>query len=182
MSGVILRCPNCGTTRTAPGECEACHEGQVRYYCTMHTPGRWLDTPACPQCGARFGEPMAGPVVRPVPAAPARKPVPAPRAAPRPLPEPERRPAAGAGPSRRPKRSPPVADAEVDARDEYPPRAASWLDLLDAARARRAPRDVVFERETASPFRPRLGGCLGRVMLILLFLFFALTSSVISFF
>ena len=181
MSGVILRCPNCGTTRTAPGECEACHEGQVRYYCTMHTPGRWLDTPSCPKCGARFGEPMAGPV-RPVPAAPARTPLPAPRAAPRPGPEPAGLPAAGAGSRRRPKRLPAVEDAEVDARDEYPPRAVSWRDLLDAARARHVPRDAVFDRETAPLFRPRLGGCLGRVMLILVFLFFALTSSVISFF
>jgi len=57
MSGVVLRCPNCGTTRDEPGECEACHEAQVRYYCTNHAQGRWLEKPVCPQCGAKFGDP-----------------------------------------------------------------------------------------------------------------------------
>ena len=48
MSGVVLRCPSCGTTRAAPGECDACHEAQVRYYCTNHTPGRWLELAVVP--------------------------------------------------------------------------------------------------------------------------------------
>ena len=56
MSSVVLRCPNCGTTRPAPGECDACHEAMVRFYCTNHTPGRWLKTVACDACGARFGD------------------------------------------------------------------------------------------------------------------------------
>jgi hypothetical protein len=56
MSGVVLRCSNCGTVQASTGECEACHEAQVRYFCTNHTPGLWLDVSACPQCGARFGE------------------------------------------------------------------------------------------------------------------------------
>jgi hypothetical protein len=56
MSGVVLRCSNCGTVQAVAGECEACHEAQVRYFCTNHMPGLWLDEPACPQCGARFGE------------------------------------------------------------------------------------------------------------------------------
>ena len=63
MSGVVLRCPSCGTTRAAPGECEACHEAQVRYYCTNHTPGRWLDSRSCPQCGSQFGVPDRPPAV-----------------------------------------------------------------------------------------------------------------------
>ncbi|MEO8548564.1 MAG: hypothetical protein ABI678_01265 [Kofleriaceae bacterium] len=50
---VVLRCPNCGTTQTTPGDCEACHEAQVRYFCTNHEPGIWLDGPTCPQCAAR---------------------------------------------------------------------------------------------------------------------------------
>jgi len=63
MTGVVLRCPHCGTTRSTPGECEACHEAQVRYFCTSHNPGEWLDEPTCPRCGAKFGE-------RPAPPAP----------------------------------------------------------------------------------------------------------------
>ena len=55
MSDVDLRCPHCGTIQAAAGECEACHEDEVRYYCRNHAPGRWLDGPACPDCGARFG-------------------------------------------------------------------------------------------------------------------------------
>ena len=72
MSGVVLRCPNCGTTKSATGECEACHEAQVRYYCTNHSPGRWLDTSACTQCGARFGDPPRPTVVTPPPPPPRR--------------------------------------------------------------------------------------------------------------
>ena len=53
MSDVVLRCPNCGTTQASAGECEACHEGNVRYYCPNHTPGRWLDGPTCAECEAR---------------------------------------------------------------------------------------------------------------------------------
>lgn len=65
MSGVVLRCPNCGTTRSDNGECEACHEAQVRYFCTNHAPGRWLDAGACGPCGARFGDPVPMPVPAP---------------------------------------------------------------------------------------------------------------------
>lgn len=55
MSEIVIRCPNCGTTQGALSECEACHEADARYFCTNHTPGRWLDGPACAECGARFG-------------------------------------------------------------------------------------------------------------------------------
>ena len=55
MSDVLIRCPNCGTTQRALGECEACHEADVRYFCTNHEPGQWLDRNACPVCGARYG-------------------------------------------------------------------------------------------------------------------------------
>jgi tetratricopeptide (TPR) repeat protein len=53
MSAVVLRCPNCGTTQAVGGECEACHEADVRWYCPNHTPGRWLDTPTCAECAVR---------------------------------------------------------------------------------------------------------------------------------
>ncbi len=63
MSAVVLRCANCGTTQSSPGECEACHEGQVRFYCTNHKPGRWLDGQVCSQCGAAYGRPDPRPAV-----------------------------------------------------------------------------------------------------------------------
>ena len=85
MSGVVLRCPSCGTTRAAPGECDACHEAQVRYYCTNHTPGRWLDSRSCPQCGSQFGVPdrpsVAHSPIRSSSASPARPPAAPPRPA-----------------------------------------------------------------------------------------------------
>ena len=58
---VVKRCPNCGTTQAAAGECEACHEGQVRYFCTNHEPGVWLAGPTCPQCDARAALPARPP-------------------------------------------------------------------------------------------------------------------------
>lgn len=78
MTGVALRCPNCGTTKSAPGECDACHEAQVRYYCSNHKPGRWLDTPACPQCGAKFGDPVRPAAPPPPPPPTHRRPPPPP--------------------------------------------------------------------------------------------------------
>jgi hypothetical protein len=71
MSGVLLRCPNCGTAQPAGGECGACHEAQVRYFCTNHNPGLWLDSAACAQCGARFGDPEPARKAPPPPPLPA---------------------------------------------------------------------------------------------------------------
>ena len=76
MTGVVLRCPHCGTVQPASGECEACREAPVRYFCTNHSPGVWLDSASCPQCGASFGDPV-----------PAREP---PRPPERPAPRPTR--------------------------------------------------------------------------------------------
>ena len=84
MSGVVLRCPNCGTNQDKLGECEACHEPSVRYFCTNHDPGRWLDGPACPQCRARYGE--SGPT--PLPRPPAQEPTATRRRTPPPEPTP----------------------------------------------------------------------------------------------
>lgn len=61
MSAVILRCDNCGTAHTVPGPCPACHEGSVRYFCKNHNPGRWLDTPKCPDCQAEYGVAITAP-------------------------------------------------------------------------------------------------------------------------
>lgn len=190
MSGVVLRCPNCGTTKAASGECEACHESQVRYYCTNHTPGRWLDAASCQACGARFGESISTPV-RPVPAAPTRpaarpgpagsgrRPSSSSSAAPRSVPPPAGRPSASEESRRGPERVPPRADEEIDMRGEYAPRGPTWQDLFRAAaRARRVPPDAVFDHEAAAPVRPRRGGCLGRLILIMVLMFLALMGGV----
>ena len=80
MTGVIIRCPNCGTPQTALGECEACHEADTRYFCTNHEPGRWLDASACAVCGAQYGvKPAASPApprARSKPAEPWASPLP----------------------------------------------------------------------------------------------------------
>ena len=58
---VVLRCPTCGTTQGHGGECEACSESEVRYFCTNHEEGIWLDGPVCSRCGAKFGDPARKP-------------------------------------------------------------------------------------------------------------------------
>ena len=70
MSGIVIRCPNCGTTQSALGECEACHEATTRWFCPNHDPGLWLDAPLCPTCGARPGVPGAHSRPAPTPTRP----------------------------------------------------------------------------------------------------------------
>jgi hypothetical protein len=65
MSGIVIRCPHCGTTQTTLGECEACHEATTRWFCSNHEPGLWLDAPLCPTCGARPGVPGSRPTPTP---------------------------------------------------------------------------------------------------------------------
>lgn len=74
MSGVVLRCPNCGTTKASPGECDACHEAEVRFFCTNHKPGLWLESTQCPDCGARFGQPAVSSPPTPTPIPPQARP------------------------------------------------------------------------------------------------------------
>ncbi|CAN5800685.1 hypothetical protein BH11MYX2_BH11MYX2_21660 [soil metagenome] len=73
---VVLRCPNCGTTQATIGDCDACHEAQVKYYCTNHDPGIWVAGPTCPQCDARAAARPPSRVEKPVrvdkPAVPSR--------------------------------------------------------------------------------------------------------------
>ncbi len=173
MTGVILRCPNCGTSKTTPGECEACHEAQVRYYCTSHKPGRWLDASVCPHCGARFGDPVR-PGTRPV--APAAPPRPRtitstapPRADPPPLP-----PRTSADPwgRRERERSP---DPDLGASDESASvrdiRTARMLEILRAAsRAGRMSRGATYTAPEAPPVGAALGGCLMRFVILAMFL------------
>jgi hypothetical protein len=160
---VVLRCPNCGTRADGGGECDACHEAAVRYFCTNHDPGSgWRAAPAR-AAGARFGEAAPAPKPAPAPPRPAARPA-APRA------EPEFRPT----PSRpRPTRdpwgpggaTPPRADmpSSVDAEAA----ARKWLEMLEGLSRRPSGRDRGggFERVPAP--RPR-GGCIGRLLVLLL--------------
>jgi len=54
---VVLRCPACGTTQSDPGVCEACSDREVRYFCTNHDGGVWLNGPVCGSCGTKFEDP-----------------------------------------------------------------------------------------------------------------------------
>ncbi len=62
---VVQRCPSCGTTQAAAGECTTCREAQVRYFCTTHA--SWLSGPTCPQCAAPPPMPMPRPARAPAP-------------------------------------------------------------------------------------------------------------------
>ena len=168
MSGVVLRCPACGTTQSHPGECDACYDDQVRYCCGNHTPALWLEKPVCQECGAKFGE------------APRRQPVPPPRPASAP---PTRR-------RRRPDSRPPVPRSEDDPPRSPPsdaeaaPTAPTLADLLARIlSARRRPtRDWAddappWESLPEFPLRTLpLKGCLVRlVWLVVLLLAFVVT-------
>ncbi len=168
MNGVALRCPNCGTTKSTPGECDACHEAQVRYYCTNHKPGLWLDTPACPQCGAKFGDPVRK-AAPPPPSRPTVSPSPPPsrtgsaRSEPRPSPTPW---------GRRERAPAPARDVEAGGESESvrAARAARMMEILRAAaRAGRRPRDVTYI-PTARPVRPAFGGCVMRFVILIMFM------------
>lgn len=183
---VVLRCPSCGTTRAMPGECEACHEAEVRYFCTNHTPGLWLASPGCLECGAIFGEakrsPSSMPVARPsLPAARSTAPSIRPSAAPaieRRAPPPPARRHAPSGPPRvarawRP--APELADPEPSA-----PGLAPWQRLLgEVLRARAMTRSTASYRAPLA--RGSTGGCLRRVLWMVLFVFFALVAAVVYF-
>lgn len=172
MTGVLLRCPNCGTTKSSFGECDACHEAQVRYHCTNHTPGKWLDSPRCGTCGAAFGERTT----RPAPSLPAT-PAPSterPSAAPSDA-SAKTRPETGRRrdmPSRE-RSAPDVGRSEdlVDRRGEAEVLLTRWQDILRAAARRRASPGSTVADETL-PARKGMG-CLLRAVLI--FFFFVLT-------
>ncbi len=164
---VVQRCPTCGTTQSTAGECAACHEAQVRYFCTNHEPGLWLSGPTCPQCEAR-----ATLAARPSPATPA----PISTTSARPA---RARPAAlatevrAAGTARTPTR--PVDDEALDVR---PSRPALWAQLFRGAMLAR-PAPPAEEDLEASP---RAGGWLKqlivRLVLIALVLIAALGVAV----
>ena len=196
MSAVVLRCPHCGTTRSSPGDCEACHEAEVRYYCTNHKPGVWLDTPACPQCGARFGDPTPPRPTTPgrTPRAPAPSPPPPPsRRAPPSPPPPMPGPIAGPwgrapGGARRGR----LPEFEDDGPESLDPRARGERgygaagrrpDAVDpferlreilhtASRGRRRPWGGAPVPPPVPRLRLPLVGCLFRLLLLLLLMMF----------
>jgi len=180
---VVLRCPHCGTTKPTTGECEACHDAQVRYFCTNHKPGMWLEANSCASCGARFGEPArrssgsGAPSerrkrsARPAPREPVRK-----------------RPRAPAADS-------PVEPREIDESGWSRRRPAAYEDarsprvsgmalmqqvLRAALRARYMPSRA--SREHYAPrIRSGAGGCLKSLLLSGLLLLLALGSAVFVF-
>jgi hypothetical protein len=160
---VVLRCPTCGTTQGDAGDCEACSEGNVRYFCTNHG-GVWLNGPLCGSCGTKFGDPPRKPPTPRTPSVPTR-----PAGAPDFRPPSRRRatePSSEPDFGRRP--------AEEPAEAEVLPRTPSSLEELlkeiteerARGRARYEVEDAPWARRPAEPRRPGfpLAGCLVRIV------------------
>ena len=156
MSDPVLRCPNCGTTQATPGECEACHEAEVRWFCPNHTPGRWLDGPVCAECAARAARERAAPRAPPPRRAPSPPPSPPPSRSRTPA-----TPHAGAPPPRgRRAASPPPP----------PPRARDYVDV-PTPEWRPAPTEPPRRAPPVDLARVRahgatLTGCIGRLLML----------------
>jgi hypothetical protein len=162
---VVLRCPTCGTTQEDAGECEACSEGEVRYFCTNHDQGVWLDGPVCGSCGAKVGDPPSKPPTPRTPSLPTR-----PAGAPD-FRSPSRRraaePSSDLDLGRRPPRR---AEPEEPAEPEVPSSLRELLEEITEERARGRARseveDAPWARRPAesrrSGFPP--AGCLIRIV------------------
>ncbi len=175
MTGVVLRCPSCGTAQATVGECDVCHEAQVRPYCTNHTPGLWLETQACPRCGARFGE------TRPRP--------PAPAATPRPVPSPAEPPPRRETPSPARTRGPwsrgrlptsTEAPSEDGAAIGRGAPSRGWPDRLRPSPRARRSLDVRGEETGGAPVRAALGGCRLVLFLGLFLVFLFMTMALLA--
>ena len=151
---VVQRCPNCGTTQTSSGECQACHDAQVRFFCPNHAPGIWLDAPTCAKCGATLGAPTPPASFRTPPAPPPP-----------------------------PRRSAPTRHEGSHRREEYElePRGmplAPWQRLIiTALRARHALAGTP-DREEVAPARSA-GSCLLRAVILLVLLMVASIGALI---
>jgi len=158
MSSVVLRCSNCGTVQASAGQCEACHEAEVRYFCRNHNPGRWLDGPACNACGAQFG-------IDPDYAS---------TAAPGMVPEPDEPRVRRKAMEPTKKRRPWGEASEADRRIESPDPTAGvgrWLDLIDKAARAHAERRIGATPRIELPRRRSRGGC-GKFVAIVALIFF----------
>ena len=180
MTGVVLRCPNCGTSTSTAGECHACHDGQVRYYCTNHQPGVWLEAPSCSQCGAKFGDPVRAPKRPTPPLTPSR---PSPPLA-TPAPPVRRSPPAktGLSPWGRRRRVPSEEASELADERHIELRTARMLEILKAASRVGRPRGRDDVTPLALSAGAALGGCAMRLILLVLFLLivFSLLLSIIG--
>lgn len=147
MSALVRRCPNCGSTQDGAGECETCHEPEVRLFCPNHAPGRWLDAPPCDACGATLG---AGPVVRTPPP-------------PRPLPP-------------RPTAPRPAPSAPPRVRTRRPEVPGDGRDLPVGGPAR-WPIDPRILRPAVRVGVPSFVGCVGRLVMTVLLLIALLAAA-----
>ena len=167
MTGVVLRCPNCGTVQAgaaANARPAARRRSATSAPTTLRASG-WT-RPACPQCGARFGDPV-----------PARE---APRPPERPASRPPRtvepRPdfdatgddagpwgGGGGGPAGRP--------GPGGGRPPAPDLAGLVAAMLGAAARSRRGRGERPAYEEPAPRRRRGGGCVGRLLMLALLLF-----------
>jgi hypothetical protein len=185
---VVQRCPNCGTTQATSGECDACHEAQVGYFCANHTPGLWLSGPECPRCGARLGEaPPAGWVTgsaaveaprspSPPPAPPAREPARLPTTRSLPPMASWRAPSDRSGAERRGETLP---EPDGDDFAFVPPPTTMWRVLGAAARAYRVRERAAMTDEERLPVTRVASGCLLRFVLLLVLMFLAVSAAVI---
>lgn len=161
---VVLRCPTCGTTQSDVGQCEACSEAEVQYFCTNHDEGIWLDSRVCSGCGAKFGDPS-------------RKPPRAPTGTTRPAGAPDFRPPERRGAPERPlepdfgRRPPRRPELDEPAEPEVLPRTPSLGELLTEIieeRVRARGRYGAEEVPWAEPRAPRpgfpLAGCFVRIV------------------
>lgn len=166
---VVLRCPTCGTTQGDVGECEACSEGEVRYFCTNHDEGIWLDSPVCSRCAAKFGDPARKPRAPVGPSRPAGAPDFRPPRRP-PAPERPSEPDFGGRPPRR-------AEFEEPVEPETLPRTKSLAELLEEIveeRTRAGGREEAGKVLWPEPRARRPGfpvaGCLGRIAAVVFLL------------
>lgn len=163
---VVLRCPTCGTTQGDAGDCEACSDGEVRYFCTNHDGGVWLNGPVCGSCGAKFGDPPRKAHTPRTPSMPTR-PAGAPDFRPpsrRRAAEPSSEPAFGG----RPRGAEPEEPAEPEVLPRTPSTLGELLEEITEERARGRARYEVEDAPWASrPAEPRpgfpLAGCLVRI-------------------
>jgi predicted RNA-binding Zn-ribbon protein involved in translation (DUF1610 family) len=172
---VVQRCPNCGTLGATSGECEACHEAQVRYFCTNHMPGLWLDAPECPNCGARLGDSIRqasapAPTIPVSTRAPAREPAAPPSLIAPPSPSYSRARRSDDGWASRERL--PLGDAEE--LDPFASRMPLWQQILRAAVRARTMRPAP-DREGPSIGRAARG-CLMRLVLVILLLLVTLAG------
>jgi hypothetical protein len=177
VSVVVRRCPNCGSVQDEDGPCEVCHEAEVRWFCANHTPGRWLDGPACAACGATA---TTDPTAAPRPTRPVERP--SERPSERPIaPRPGRPPVPPYVPPYAPYAPPP--EPEVEPTRRRPPRPA-WAedplprpDVLPTARPGLPIDPAAVLGRAVRAGLPSAIGCVGRLVFVALLLLALLAAA-----